>query len=92
MNKDQAKEIIRKLAKYGCILITNHCRAQMRKRNVTTDDILHVLMWGDIKTVQKDAKYSNWKCEVEGKDLEDDVLTVQAAVSEDERTIIITVY
>ena len=49
-------------------------------------------MWGDIKAVKKDAQHSNWKCEVEGKDLEDDILTVQAAVSEDEKTIIITVY
>lgn len=92
MNKDRAKEVIREVAKYGCIVTTKHCRDQMKVRNASMEDILHVLMWGDIKTVEKDIKHNNWKCKIEGKDLEDDILTIQAAVNEDERTIVITVY
>lgn len=92
MDRNQAREKIRDLAKLGCIVTSRHCRARMRKRNVTTEDILYVLMWGDIINIEKDTEYNNWKCEVEGKDLDDDMLTVQAAVSEDNRTIIITIY
>jgi len=92
MNKDQAKEILRKLAKHGHIITCNHCRTQMRERNVTTEDILYVLMWGKIKNIERDTKHINWKCEVEGKDLNDDILTVQVGVSENERAIMITVY
>ncbi len=64
----------------------------MKKRNVTTEDILYVLMWGDIKEIKKNDKRNSWKIEIKGKDLDGDKLTVQAAVNEDERTIIITVY
>lgn len=92
MNRDQAKTTLRNLAKVGCVVISNHCRAQMQKRNVTTDDILHILMWGNIKKIEENTKHNNWKIEVEGQDLDDDQLTVQAAVNEDERTIVITVY
>ena len=92
MNRDQAERILRNLAKVGCIIISNHCRAQMHKRNVTTDDLLHVLMWGNIIEIKKNDKHNNWQMEVEGKDLDGDKLTVQAAVSEEERTIVITVY
>ena len=92
MNSDQAKEIIRELAKQGCIIISDHCRTRMQERNVTTDDRLYVLMWGNIDKIKKNTKYNNWKLEVEGRDLNDDQLTVQATVNEDERTIVITVY
>ena len=92
MNKDRAKEVIREVAKVGNILLTDHCRTKMRERNVSTQDVLYVLMWGDVQEIKKDAEHNNWKCEIQGKDLEDDILTVQAAVSEDERTIVITVY
>jgi Domain of unknown function (DUF4258) len=64
----------------------------MEKRNVTTEDILHVLMWGDIKEIKKNDRHNNWQMEVEGKDLDGDKLTIQAAVIEEERTIVITVY
>ncbi len=92
MDINQAREVLRRLARQGCIIISNHCRAQMEKRNVIMDDILHVLMWGNIKKIEKNTKHNNWKIEVEGQDLDDDQLTVQAAVNEDERTIVITVY
>lgn len=92
MDSNQAKQTLRRLAQEGCIVISNHCREQMKKRNVTTEDILYVLLWGDIKEIKKSDITNDWKAEVKGKDLDGDPLTVQAAVSEDERTIIITVY
>jgi len=92
MDRKQAKKILRKLAIHGCIIISNHCRAQMKKRKVTTEDILNVLIWGRIIEVEKNTKHNNWKLKVEGQDFDGDQLTVHAAVNEDERTIIITVY
>ena len=92
MDKNQAKEILRNIVTYGNIILSNHCRAQMQKRKVTTDDILHVLMCGNINKVEENPEYNNWQVEIEGQDLDDDQLTVQAAINENERTIIITVY
>lgn len=92
MDKDRAKEVIREVARFGNILLTDHCRKKMQERNVSIQDILYVLMWGDVQEIKRDTEHSNWKCEIQGKDLDDDILTVQAAVSENERTIVITVY
>jgi len=92
MDRSQAKRTLRELAQKGCIIISRHCREQMKKRNVTTEDMLHVLMWGSIKEIKKNDKHDNWQMEVNGKDLDGDILTVQAAVSEEKRTIVITVY
>ena len=64
----------------------------MKERNVDAQDILYVLMWGDIIEIKRNTVHNNWKWKVRGKDLDDDLLTVQAAVNEDERTIVITVY
>lgn len=92
MDSSQATKTLRELAKKGCIIISRHCREQMEKRNVTTEDILRVLMWGSIKDIKKNDEHDNWKIEVKGKDLDGDKLTVQAAVNEEKRTIVITVY
>jgi len=77
---------------HGNIIISKHCSAQMEKRNVTTDDILNVLIWGKIIEIEKNTQHDNWEIEVEGQDFDGDQLTVHAAANEDERTIIITVY
>jgi hypothetical protein len=93
MDEKRAKKILSKISMHGCIIITSHCRAQMKERNVTTHDILNVLIWGNIKKFKKSTKHNNeWKIEIEGQDFDGDQLTVHAAVNEDERTVIITVY
>ena len=51
-----AKSTLRNLSKTGGIIISKHCSEQMKKRNVTTEDILYVLMWGDIKEIKKNDK------------------------------------
>lgn len=92
MDKNQAKKILRNLSKTGSIILTKHCSKQMIRRNVTTEDILFVLMWGNIENIKKDNEYNTWKIEIKGNDLDGDKLVVQAAVNEEENTIIITVY
>ena len=92
MDKIRAREIIRELAKYECIILSKHCRMRMRERNVTMDDISHVLMWGEVLNVQNIPCENCFKCEVKGKDFDDEDLTVHVSVVEEKKTIIITVY
>lgn len=92
MDKNSAKETLRDIARHGCFSFTNHCRKRMRERNVSADDILNVLMWGKVSEIQESAEHNKWKCKVEGKDLDNDPLTLQAAVIKEKRTIVITVY
>ena len=85
MDKNKARNLLREFVKIGCVAFSSHCRLRMLERNVYADDILNVLMWGKVKNVHRDTQHQNWKCEVEGKDLDDENLTIQAAVYEEKR-------
>ena len=82
MNKEEAKAYIRRLANEGSVGFTNHCSAQMTGRNVTTDDFLQVLMWGNVLSVDKDLKTGDWKCKIEGKDIDGDTLRLIGAIDD----------
>jgi hypothetical protein len=65
----------------------------MDERQVTMDDILHVLMWGDVVKLEQDIEHHNWKCTVRGTDIDGDELFFVAAIDEDEHSVLcITVY
>lgn len=93
MNKEQAQAYIRRLANQGRVGFTEHCSNQMAGRTVTTDDFLQVLMWGDVLSVEKDSKSGDWKCKIEGKDIDGDALSLVLAIDDYEgRIICITVF
>jgi len=92
MNKSEAKIILRDLAKYGKIAYSEHSIDQMINRNITTEDILYALMWGKIKSVEKNATHQNWKCKIIGKTVDEDELTILAAIYSETKTVIITVF
>ena len=65
----------------------------MYARDVTTEDILNVLMWGEIIELKEDTEYENWKCKVKGQDLDNEDLTFVAAIDKSENSILcITVF
>jgi citrate synthase len=92
MNKNEAKNIIRNLAKYGKIAYSDHSIKQMLKRNITTEDILYVLMWGKVKNIKKDVAHQNWKCKIEGETLDEEELTIIAGICSELETVIVTVF
>jgi hypothetical protein len=92
MTKNQAKIILRDISRYGSIAYTIHTRKRMIERRITPDDIKYVLEWGRITKLQKDRQYNNWKCEIHGKDLDEQKLIMQAAIDDETKCIIITVY
>ncbi len=95
MDKKQAGKHIRNIAKTGYILTSQHCRNRMNERNVSTEDILHVLLWGIIEDIKYDYDNDrqNYKCEVKGEDLDGDELIIHTAISEKENSVLcITVY
>ena len=61
----------------------------MRKRNVSTEDILYVLMWGEVSNLEKGDDKDDFKCRVTGKDLDGDRLTVVADVCQKVGTIVV---
>jgi len=92
MNKGQAKTLLRHYAP-GCIKFSNHCRDRMIERNVTVDDILYVIMWGDVVELEKDEEHQNWKCKVQGVDVDGNELAFVTAIDENEHSVLcITVF
>ena len=65
----------------------------MAERNVTTDDFLQVIFWGEIISISEDKEHQNHSCKIKGKDTNGDDLTLQVAILEKDYSILcITVY
>jgi hypothetical protein len=65
----------------------------MRERDVTTGDILNVLMWGEVLELEENKEFQDWKCLIKGNDLDGEELTFVAAIFKEENSIrCITVY
>jgi hypothetical protein len=93
MDKKEAAEFLRHFSKVGCIQYSDHCLKRMAYRNIQVDDLLMVLMWGDIQDVEYDPEYDSWKCRITGKSLDDDDLTFVAAIDVNSNAVMcITVF
>lgn len=93
MDTNEARSFLYNFARYGCVQSSKHCRDMMYKRNISMDDILFVLMWGEIVSIERDAERQNYKCKLEDKDLDGDNLVFVAVINEKKRSILcITVY
>ena len=80
MDKKEAAEFIRLFSRVGCIQYSEHCLHRMAERDIQVDDLLMVLMWGDVQEVQYDPEFDSWKCRITGKSLDDDNVTFIAAI------------
>jgi Domain of unknown function (DUF4258) len=93
MDKQAIKSKLRSLAQGECLRLTKHCREMMRERSISTDDFLWVLFWGDLIEFTEDKEFNNYKCEIRGKDLDGEEITLQVAILEKDSAILcITVY
>jgi hypothetical protein len=92
MNKSQAQTLLRHYS-LGLIKFSRHCSERMIERDVTTNDILQVLMWGEVVELTEDREFGNWKCKVKGTDTDGNELFIHAAINEDDHSVLfITIY
>ena len=92
MNKMQAQTYLRGFAKVGTIRLTRHCRSRMKERDATTEDMLQVLMWGQVLDLKENLEHGNWECVIKGKDIDSEELTFVVAICiEDNLVLCITV-
>jgi len=93
MTKDEAKKCLRDYAQYGYIQLRTHCKERMVERGVNMDDVLNVLLWGEIKEIRHNKDHDSWECKVKGKDIDGDDLVFIAGIYEGCNTVrCITVY
>jgi hypothetical protein len=65
---DEARPLVRQIAKSGGVALSPHCMDQMEKRAVEMSDILYLLNWGDIDRNPSDK--SGKRLLVSGTDIE----------------------
>jgi len=82
MTIEQAKRLLREIAKSRWVRVTEHCGQRMRERNVTIEDMLQALLWGEVRELERSPGRENWTCTVSGFDLEEEPLVVKVAILE----------
>jgi len=93
MTKDEIKRCLREFAQGGYFQQSKHCRDRMLERQITTDDVLKVLLWGQVTEIEYNQEHGSWQCKVTGTDVENEPLVFIAGIYEHCYTVrCITVY
>ena len=91
LSPDEAKRKIDLFLDQGRFRVSAHCRDEsMPKRNVTSPDIVNCLKTGSvIRPPQWDDRFQNWKYEVEGIDLDDEILRAITVIFDQNLTLLV---
>ena len=93
MTKGEAKECLREFAQIDYFQQSVHCRERMKERQITTDDVLNVFLWGKVIEIEYKKEHDSWQCKVIGKDIDGEDLVFIAGIYEHCHTVrCITVY
>ena len=93
MTEEEARRLLRDIAKNRWVRLTRHCRERMAQRQVVMDDMLQVLLWGQVRELRQNPEGGNWECVVVGRDIEKDPLSVKVVILEaDFALLCITVF
>jgi hypothetical protein len=87
-SKAEALRIIQRILKNGTVFSTPHCKDRMIDRNIQMQDVVYVLKNGKITREPEIHQVTgNWIYNVEGKTLDDEILTVPVDIDEGKDTI-----
>ena len=92
---DEAQEIINGILGQRHFLVSGrHLVQQARKRSFSLDEVRHVIYCGRVTGhIEAGREHGEWRCRIEGEDVEGDPLRVTVAVNEvDNQIIIITAW
>ena len=91
LSEDELRVRVHRIVCYGTVRESWHSKNDRSYRNISLDDIQHMLRntWKLAGKPTWDDAHWNWKYKLAGEDLEDDELTVVITVNEEEVTILI---
>ncbi|MBI5522409.1 MAG: DUF4258 domain-containing protein [Desulfarculus sp.] len=93
MNLAEATAQINQLARLGWVFVTKHCELRMSERGVDWMDLEAALCNGKATDLVLIEEQGQWRVTVQGRDASRHLLTIQAALPEDLRSLVcITVY
>lgn len=88
---EELRTAVARIALYGTLRESFHSAEERSYRNVSQDDILHMLegAWRLANEPEYDEAHRNWKYKLAGHDIEGDELVLVVAVDTDEQRITI---
>lgn len=91
ISDDEAKSIIRAIVADGILILSRHAKERMAERGYTLQDVVHVLLNGEIVKKEYQDKTRNWSYKIQGYDLENDGGAVVVAIIKRMSAVVITV-
>ncbi len=88
---DEAKSIIREILADGILILSHHAKERMAERGYSLQDVVHILLNGEIVKKEYKNKTRNWLYKIQGYDLENDEGAVIVAIIKRMSAIVITV-
>lgn len=88
---DEARSIIREIISDGVLILSRHAKERMAERGYSLQDVVHILLHGEIVKKEYKEKTKNWSYRIQGRDLENDEGAVVVAIIRRMSAIVITV-
>jgi len=88
---DEAQSIIREIVADGILILSHHAKERMAERGYTLQDVIHILLHGEIVNKEYKNKIMNWSYRIKGYDLENDEGAVVVAIIKRMSAVVITV-
>ncbi len=95
LSEDQLRSRVQQIVLHGTVIESWHSRKDRSYRNVSMDDIQHMLRsdWNLAGKPKWSEEHRNWTYKLHGKDLDEDELTLIIAVKDDRvQILVITKY
>lgn len=90
---DDALDLIRKHFNDGNIIPTKHFKNQIKKRNISMQDVILVVKNGTIKRkAEKDLITSSWKYRVEGQSIDGEDTAIIISIEDEETSTLVTAF
>lgn len=85
LSEDELRVRVQRIVLHGTVRESWHSRNDRRYRTISMDDIQHMLRseWKLRGKPEWDDEFRNWKYKLDGKDLDDDELTLVIAVRDE---------
>ncbi len=89
----EAVKLIHEIVRLGDVQTTVHCRMRMRERNIDFQDLLSVLLTGEIKELPEyDERYDQQKYKVEGTTIDGDSAIAVTVILSFRAVLVVTIF
>lgn len=89
----EALQLIREIVNFGDVQTTGHCRKRMVERGFDFQDLLSVLLNGEIKSPPEyDPKYDQYRYRVEGSSIDGDTAVAITVIVGIRSLLVVTIF